>query len=128
MARPIYQYRPVNNNPDQAIGIKLPFNKSANSRTTVNGHYASGSANGGGVFVSPSLHGRKNNNKSVADSFGCWALVSHSENCRTKTIEGQMGRRHRRRNHHDVARESNSLPYRLDRRYIELKLVSCDLE
>ena len=52
MARPIYQYRPVNNNPDQAIGIKLPFNKSANSRTTVNGHYASGSANGGGVFVS----------------------------------------------------------------------------
>jgi phage baseplate assembly protein W len=52
MARPIYQYRPVNNESDRAIGVKLPFNKAANSRTTINGHYASGSANGGGVFVS----------------------------------------------------------------------------
>ena len=91
--------------------------------TSISGNHMSG----GAVFASPSLHGRKNYIKSVADCFGCWALVSHSENCRTKTIEGQMGRRQRRRNHHDVARESNNLPYRLDRRYIELKLVSCDL-
>merc|ERR1719253_1978801 len=33
-----------------------------------------------------------------------------------------MGRRRRRRNHHDISRQPGSLPYRLDRRYIELKL------
>lgn len=52
MARPIYQYRPINTEPDRAIGIKLPFNKAVNSRMTIDGHYASGSADGGGVFVS----------------------------------------------------------------------------
>ena len=52
MARPIYQYRPINTEPDRAIGIKLPFNKAANSRTVINGNYSSGSSNGGGVFVS----------------------------------------------------------------------------
>ena len=76
---------------------------------------------GGGVFASPYPRGRKGKS-SVADCFGVWCLINHTENCRTKTVESQTGRRRRRRNHHDVSREPNMLPYRLDRRYIELKL------
>ncbi|KAL7537512.1 hypothetical protein ACHAXR_007861, partial [Thalassiosira sp. AJA248-18] len=72
---------------------------------------------GGAIFASPHLHGRNAKN-SVADFFGVWCMVNHAENCRTKTIEG--GRR-RRRSHHDVIRDI-ILPYRLDRRYMELKL------
>eukprot|EP00579_Thalassiosira_antarctica_P002209 CAMPEP_0201868872 /NCGR_PEP_ID=MMETSP0902-20130614/2593_1 /ASSEMBLY_ACC=CAM_ASM_000551 /TAXON_ID=420261 /ORGANISM="Thalassiosira antarctica, Strain CCMP982" /LENGTH=377 /DNA_ID=CAMNT_0048394273 /DNA_START=153 /DNA_END=1286 /DNA_ORIENTATION=- len=81
----------------------------------------SGSTNGA-VFASPYLRGRKgNNSNSVADYFGVWCMVNHAENCRTKTVQVQMGRR-RRRTHRGIAREPVSLPYRLDRRYIELKL------
>ena len=61
------------------------------------------------VFASPSLHGRKSN-------LGVWCMINHRENCKTKTVE-QVGTR-RRRNH-----QPNSLPYRSDRRYIELKLL-----
>ncbi|KAL9179447.1 hypothetical protein ACHAXT_008737 [Thalassiosira profunda] len=73
---------------------------------------------GGAVFASPHIRGRK---RSVADYFGMWCLVTHTQNCRTKTVEG---RRRRRRNHHEVVvvREPANLPYRHDRRYIELKL------
>jgi phage baseplate assembly protein W len=49
MARPIYQYQPVNEDPDISIGIKLPFNKSIGKRT-VDQNYASGATAGGGVF------------------------------------------------------------------------------
>lgn len=76
---------------------------------------------GGGVFASPSLHGR-NAKDSVADFCGAWCMVNHAENCRTKTVTGQMERRGRRRSPRDAARERVVLPYRLDRRYIELKL------
>ena len=50
MARTIYQYKPINDEPDIAVGILLPFNKSANSRTDTQ-NYASGSSDGGGVFA-----------------------------------------------------------------------------
>jgi phage baseplate assembly protein W len=50
MARTIYQYKPYNDRPDKAIGILLPFNKSASSRTDAQ-NYASGSSNGGSVFA-----------------------------------------------------------------------------
>mmetsp|Transcript_18165 Transcript_18165/g.37936 ORF Transcript_18165/g.37936 Transcript_18165/m.37936 type:complete len:442 (-) Transcript_18165:525-1850(-) len=84
----------------------------------------SGSQNpgGGAVFASPRLRGR-HSKKSVADFFGVWCMINHAENCRTKTVADQTGRRRRRRRgHHDVIREPLALPYRLDRRYIELKL------
>ena len=50
MARRIYQYQPYSETPDQGIGIKLPFNKSAHKRT-YDQHFASGSRAGGGLFV-----------------------------------------------------------------------------
>ena len=51
MARAIYQYQPINETPDVAIGIMLPLNKSANTRGyDFNESYATGSADGGGVF------------------------------------------------------------------------------
>jgi len=57
--RPVYQYQPINETPDIAIGIPLPFNKSSNARTDYFrsaafgdvGNYASGSAGGTGVFA-----------------------------------------------------------------------------
>ena len=50
MARPIYRLQPFNTSPDVAIGIKLPFNKAAAGFSeTLN--YASGSLDGGSVFV-----------------------------------------------------------------------------
>lgn len=81
------------------------------------------SQGGGAVFASPHLRGRHGKN-SVADFFGLWCMVNHAENCRTRTVEGQMRRRRRsrRRGHQDAFREPAALPYRLDRRYIELKL------
>ena len=51
MARPVYQYQPFNQNPDKALGILLPLNKPGNSRA-YDANYASGSSDGGGVFVS----------------------------------------------------------------------------
>ena len=56
--RPVYQYQPINETPDMAIGIPLPFNKSSRAHTDYfrsaafgdNGSYASGSAGGLGVF------------------------------------------------------------------------------
>tara|TARA_A100001201_G_scaffold131334_1_gene117474 strand:+ start:79 stop:573 length:495 start_codon:yes stop_codon:yes gene_type:complete len=48
--RPIYQYQPLNDSPDQAIGVSLPFNKSAAKRN-VDTNYASGSLNAGSVFA-----------------------------------------------------------------------------
>lgn len=51
MARPVYQYQPFNQNPDKALGVLLPLNKPGNSRA-YNANYASGSSDGGGVFVS----------------------------------------------------------------------------
>ena len=50
MARTIYQYQPINETPDQAIGVSLPFNKSANQRL-VSTNYASGSLSAGSVFA-----------------------------------------------------------------------------
>jgi phage baseplate assembly protein W len=51
MSRPIYQYKPINDTPDQAIGVLLPLNRAAQGKAA-NTHYASGSNSGGGVFVS----------------------------------------------------------------------------
>jgi len=49
MARPVYKYQPVNDSPDIAIGISLPFNNSAKAKpATLN--YASGSLDGKAVF------------------------------------------------------------------------------
>ena len=49
MARPVYRYQPVNETPDKAIGILLPFNNSSNARPdTLN--YASGSISGKQLF------------------------------------------------------------------------------
>lgn len=50
MARTVYQYKPINDNPDVAVGILLPFNKAAGGRNdTLN--YSSGSFGGGSVFA-----------------------------------------------------------------------------
>ena len=49
MARTVYQYRPINDTPDQAIGISLPFNK-ASAKRLVSDNYASGSSGAGSVF------------------------------------------------------------------------------
>lgn len=73
---------------------------------------------GGATFASPHLHGRHAKN-SVADFLGVWCMIHHTENCRTKTVTDQIGRR-RRRDDQDTA--NVPLPYRLDRRYVELKL------
>jgi len=51
MARPIFQYKLINDTPDQAIGVLLPFNKGAQG-VGISQHYASGSMNGKGVFDS----------------------------------------------------------------------------
>ena len=51
MARPIYQYRPINDNPDSALGILLPLNKGAAGKSAQL-NYASGSSGGNGVFDS----------------------------------------------------------------------------
>lgn len=85
------------------------------------GSHASG---GGAVFASPYLRGRIGKNGCVANFLGVWCLVNHAENCRTKLVGGQTNNGRRRRNHHDVVRGPNRLllPYRADRRYIELKL------
>jgi phage baseplate assembly protein W len=50
MNRTIYQYQPINTNPDKAIGITLPFNKPANSRSTELTSYASAGKSGLGLF------------------------------------------------------------------------------
>ena len=50
MNRTIYQYQPINTNPDKAIGITLPFNKAANSRATELSSYANGTESGLGLF------------------------------------------------------------------------------
>tara|TARA_A100001201_G_scaffold123255_1_gene107128 strand:+ start:59 stop:679 length:621 start_codon:yes stop_codon:yes gene_type:complete len=51
MARPVYQYQIVRDNSNQRIGVKLPFNSDGAGKQ-YNANYASGSAGGGGVFVS----------------------------------------------------------------------------
>ena len=51
MARPVYQYRPIADNRDQALGILLPLNKGAAGKSPLL-NYASGSASGNGVFDS----------------------------------------------------------------------------
>ena len=56
--RAVYQYAPINQTPDVAIGIPLPFNKSSRAHTDYfrsaafgdGQNYASGSAGGIGVF------------------------------------------------------------------------------
>lgn len=50
MARPIYQYKPINDRPDKALGILLPFNTAVGGRTDTQ-NYASGSTSGGSVFA-----------------------------------------------------------------------------
>ena len=50
MARSVYQYRPINDEPDIALGISLPFGKAAIGRPDEL-HYASGSRAGNSVFV-----------------------------------------------------------------------------
>ncbi len=49
MARPVYQYKPRNDDPDNGIGILLPFNKGARGRAPQT-HYTSGSLTGNGCF------------------------------------------------------------------------------
>lgn len=49
MARTIYQYAPIKERPDVAVGVLLPFNKAADSKGDTN-NYASGSDSGFGVF------------------------------------------------------------------------------
>ncbi len=49
MARTLYQYQPINTMPDKGIGITLPFNKGANSRSTALSGYDT-STGGKGVF------------------------------------------------------------------------------
>ena len=62
MARPIYQLKPINDTPDQAVGILLPMNKSADryeySLTALSGslvprgqQYDQGARGGGSVFA-----------------------------------------------------------------------------
>ena len=51
MARPVYKYQPINETPDIAIGIPLPFNMSSNALPDTM-HYASGSTSGNSVFGS----------------------------------------------------------------------------
>lgn len=51
MARPVYQYKPNNDTPDIALGIFIPFNKNARSKSP-SSDYASGSSTGNGVFES----------------------------------------------------------------------------
>jgi len=50
LSRTVYQYQPINETPDVAIGIALPLNKSAAKRN-VDTHYASGSLSAGSVFA-----------------------------------------------------------------------------
>lgn len=50
MNRTIYQYQPINTNPDKAIGITLPFNKPANSRSNELTSYADNGTSGLGLF------------------------------------------------------------------------------
>ena len=50
MTRPIYKYQPVNETPDVAVGITLPFNATSIARLTT-GNYASGSIAGKTVFT-----------------------------------------------------------------------------
>ncbi len=49
MARPIYKYQPINETPDIAIGIPLPFNMASKVRKD-SANYASGSLAGNSVF------------------------------------------------------------------------------
>lgn len=51
MARPVYKYQPVNEAPDTAIGIPLPFNMASKARPG-SSNYASGSISGNSVFGS----------------------------------------------------------------------------
>ncbi len=51
MARPIYQYKPINDTPDQAIGILIPLNKGSQGKSATS-DYAVGSESGLGVFES----------------------------------------------------------------------------
>jgi len=50
MARPIYRLEPFNTTPNVALGIKLPFNRPASAFSEFS-NYASGSSDGGSVFV-----------------------------------------------------------------------------
>jgi len=49
LARTIYQYQPINETPDQAIGISLPFNKAAAKRD-VSDNYADNARSAGSAF------------------------------------------------------------------------------
>lgn len=71
----------------------------------------SGVGSGTNAIFASKTRSNNNNGGGPADYLGVWCLVNHAENCRTKTI--------------DVGRNENInplLPYRLDRRYIELKI------
>merc|ERR1719491_2424738 len=63
---------------------------------------------GGAVFAATYRRGVTRKAKSVANCFGVWCMVSHTENCKTKAVAGPSNR--------------PPLPYRLDKRYIELKV------
>ena len=88
---------------------------------------------GGAVFASTSSStssalgrrrcGSEGSGRGPADYLGVWCMVNHAENCRTRTVvdarattgaggcRPPLGRR-----------QAASLPYRSDRRYIELKM------
>ncbi|KAL7433376.1 hypothetical protein ACHAXH_009254 [Discostella pseudostelligera] len=100
--------------------------------TSVSG--ASQRSGSGAVFASPYRRSRNSaggTTTSVGDFFGVWCMVNHAENCRTRTIEGQLrmgsthhGRRRCTSNRNNIIQGESliNLPYRTDRRYIELKL------
>jgi len=49
MARTVYQYKPINDTPDIAVGITLPFNSDGYTRPLAQ-NYSSGSSGGGSLF------------------------------------------------------------------------------
>lgn len=82
------------------------------------------------VFASPYRRARNSTRRVlVGDFFGVWCMVNHAENCRTKTVEGRrMGSVHHHQRRCSIRNGTlrgesiTNLPYRTDRKYIELKL------
>lgn len=74
------------------------------------------------VFASPRPRdGSPRGPAAAADALGCWCMLHHAENCRTKTVEGTLRRlaqlQRQRRG------EANfNFPYPSDRRYVEMRL------
>lgn len=85
----------------------------------------------GGVAVFASTKKSVSNGQDVASYYlGVWCMVNHTEDCHTKTVIGGRWRTKRHRGVMDgrgpiTVNDNNlspPLPYRTDRRYIELKI------